>query len=991
MSKQKKTIKFLTWGCIWLLAFLMIVQMNDYTAALQHARFGVILGLLPAIVRNATLIFLPMIFGAVCNKKPWKNAWLFWLTAVAALIVYYLVYWLVKPSAFNMWQVWGIIFPVSTSSSVILTAIILGLIFAPYISRFQAKYSTKQNLLMLVLVTLFGFIFSAGMMAFRYSASAVFLIIDFAWGIFLIKLAVNKKTVLRMLVVAIISFLALIIGAYVFNAISWQQTLYGRATTWNHQFILNPLSPVLTLFVISGFIVFKQVIDHLTAKQLRLLIISAVLMQAPIAAKFMAAFKFAGQSKLHELLFFLLVFVIGFCLMEILEWALPRLSFVKQTADYLANNDDLVIVSEKAVRGLRNWIKKNRVTLLTWAWFYFLSLASFAIVSDHLQIQLLDRKPNIFIFVFGISSFTILLTAIFLYAVFAIFYFVTTRYWVANALTTVMLVGFSIADKLKLQLRGDPIYPTDLGEAINLGSLLKMVNQRVIVAVAVLLLVVIVLTIFLEIKFPIRKKQSWWKRGIWALLSLLLLLTPLRFNHEHSYLHYLSAGFDNSANFANPQISTQQVGPLLNFLDYLDIQVMHQPSGYTHANLNKIMTKYAKTAQQINQNRKQNLASQTIVFNLSESFVDPYTFPGIKIAKSAPNPVKYIQQLKGSSTYGSMLSAGYGGGTADMEYESLTGFSMGLFKTNSVIPFVQIVPQHDFYPTIGMNFNYSAAIHDYYGTYYSRIEDYRRFDFNKFAYIGSKYKITDQKKIDRSPYNSDYTAYQNAYHQINEHKGGQFINLISMQNHMPYNNWYANNLYNGKISGDKKIYSSASIRSQMATFIRGVQYTDEYVHQFIKQIDRIHKPITLVFYGDHYPSILSQQLVSQYPVQMHTTRYFIYSNKYARQHRAKEKLTNKTSYVSTNDFIALMLEQTNSKVTPYQALLTKIQQELPAITVNYQDGEGLELIDQKGKAVDQNKLTKHQKKLLADYRLIQYDMTQGDNYTLKNKKFYGRK
>ena len=164
--------------------------------------------------------------------------------------------------------------------------------------------------------------------------------------------------------------------------------------------------------------------------------------------------------------------------------------------------------------------------------------------------------------------------------------------------------------------------------------------------------------------------------------------------------------------------------------------------------------------------------------------------------------------MKKRATYGSMLSAGYGGGTANMEWETLTGFNMGMFKS-TLTPYVQIVPNYDFYPTIGMDFNYKSAVHPFIGTYYSRVEDYKRFKFNKFVYLGSKYKIIDQKKLGKSTYNSDFTAYANGLRQINSMKGGQFINLISIQNHMPYNNWYPNNEYMGKVSGE--LFNTAAV------------------------------------------------------------------------------------------------------------------------------------------------------------------------------------
>lgn len=55
MIKQKRSVKFWTWGCIGLLVFLMIVQMNDYTTAFQNIHFGSVFGLF-LIIRNATII-----------------------------------------------------------------------------------------------------------------------------------------------------------------------------------------------------------------------------------------------------------------------------------------------------------------------------------------------------------------------------------------------------------------------------------------------------------------------------------------------------------------------------------------------------------------------------------------------------------------------------------------------------------------------------------------------------------------------------------------------------------------------------------------------------------------------------------------------------------------------------------------------------------------------------------------------------------------------
>src|SRR5699024_10591226 len=109
--------------------------------------------------------------------------------------------------------------------------------------------------------------------------------------------------------------------------------------------------------------------------------IGAIIMQAPIASKFMSAFKFASKSKIYELLFLVLVFIASYCLLEILDRILPRLKFVKSTTAYLSDQNDIVLISEHALKGLKNWAKRNRVSLFTWAWFYLISMISLVIVS----------------------------------------------------------------------------------------------------------------------------------------------------------------------------------------------------------------------------------------------------------------------------------------------------------------------------------------------------------------------------------------------------------------------------------------------------------------------------------------------------------------------------------------------------------------------------------------------------------------------------------
>ena len=78
--------------------------------------------------------------------------------------------------------------------------------------------------------------------------------------------------------------------------------------------------------------------------------------------------------------------------------------------------------------------------------------------------------------------------------------------------------------------------------------------------------------------------------------------------------------------------------------------------------------------------------------------------------------------------------------------------------------------------------------------------------------------------------------------------------------------------------------------------------------------------------------------------------------------------------------------QVNAKVSPYYALLTDVWQKLPVLTLDITENTinnyntNMQLLTQDGEAVAKNNLTKEQRQLLEDYKLVQYDLTAGEQY-----------
>lgn len=664
----------------------------------------------------------------------------------------------------------------------------------------------------------------------------------------------------------------------------------------------------------------------------------------------------------------------------ILGWILSKIDKKEYTLEKkLLLNDKMTITSwiSKITVKIINYIKQHKFNLLNIAILYILAYCSFIFMSPHFTSPHMDGESytSIFFYAFFIKQNMLLLNFLLYYLIYKFIYGITNKFWLSSIITYVITAVAIVADAIKIYYRSEPIFPTEVTMVSAYGDILSMVPKPILWITIVVLTILIVFIIFCETKVP-QRKLNWKSRLLSILVAIVVFGSSTRINHWNSIVSKWLSSYGNDPAFWNQEWGVQQNGALQQFLNNIDTNIMESSESYSRKKVNKIAEKYERQARKINKDRSNNLSTQTIVFNLSESLANPNRLKGVELSK---NPLLNIDNIKKNTTSGLMISSGLGGGTANMEYMTLTGLPVSNFSPTIATPYTQVVPNSSQTLTINNYFKKSTAIHPYRGSFYSREVVYKKFGFQRFMYLGSKYKINHKIKIGTNPYLSDETAYQNTLDVINGYKNGQFINLVTMQNHMPYSDYYDN-------SGDYQVNGDMddSEKNTISNYSAGISYTDRAVQKFIEQIDKINKPITVVFYGDHLPGIYSN--IDGNSLEARETDYFIYSNKYARQHGAKN--LKHVKYVSPIDFIALTAEQTNSKVSPYYALLTEIQKELPTIKVYaYNNGKNPVFVDKKGKTIKYKQLTRKQKRLYNDLKLVQYDLTAGNQYLYKTKFF----
>lgn len=595
--------------------------------------------------------------------------------------------------------------------------------------------------------------------------------------------------------------------------------------------------------------------------------------------------------------------------------------------------------------------------------------------------------------------FVFILNLIALGLIYLMILMLCNRFWVASPLFLVICAAVAVAEHLKAVSRYEAIMPSDLNflqsNTGNIVSFLPSGSQWTIVWAVVALALLVALCVFIN-RMDLRRGRIFVSadKRIGAICRVLFILIPAMaltlfaqsVSTVGTWSYNVSKTMGDVPSMWDSVYDAQRNGTLLAFMRQLNPKVMDEPSGYSEATMKKVAKRYKQEAEEINATRSSYLNDNTVIYVLSESFSDPTRVPGISINK---DPMPNIRSIKSSTTSGLMLSSGYGGGTANLEFQQITGLSMANFDASLTSPYQQLVPSLSWTPTInqiwGSSKN-SLAFHPYESSMYSRAGNYKKFGFSHFYTLDGDEQIQYQNKIDQSPYVSDESAYNSALGKITSGDTTQFLQIITMQNHMPYNNWYNNNEFKVTASTGATQLGSDETMS-IDTYAKGVSITDTATKSFLASLNKIDKPITVVFYGDHLPGIYTTAGAdANNSLALHETDYFIWSN--SASSSSKTKLAD-SNFTSPNYFMAQTAEHMDAKVSPYLAFLTTLRTKIAAIeppVVNQIQGwdripEGQTIyLDNSGNPMDATKFDAETKQLVKDYQLIQYDITAGNHY-----------
>ena len=622
-----------------------------------------------------------------------------------------------------------------------------------------------------------------------------------------------------------------------------------------------------------------------------------------------------------------------------------------------------------------------------------------------------------------LSSASCYLNMIALVLIYLLLVTLVNRFWVGTALFGAFVMVFAVATKIKITMRSEPIIPSDLGFLSGGGgggagdvSSFVTDDSRPLVNTAIAWLVwFVVICVILQC---VDKRRAFiycsWRhpiagpKNIFGLIcrilapivSVLLLISyaGVLSNPQAPQRKTLSK-IGYSPTLWNVQQDAETNGALTTFLSLTRVKAMEDEPEYSQAAMQQIKNRYAQAADEINAQRSQNLTDNTVVMILSESFSDPNRVPNVHFGA---DPMPNIRALGQTTTSGLMLSPGYGGGTANIEFQQMTGLNMANFSDTLLSPYQQLVATRPKFYSFNQMWNehcgdeYSTSCsigyHPFKQFFYLRGVNYKKFGFSHLYTLDSDPKIAHGEAYvgpnGTKTEVSDEEAYKNVVEEIRtnteQNKPSQYIQLITMQNHAPYPDLYGSE---NEFHGVNETPDTVPERGIIATYAKNVQRTDEATANFLNELDGIDKPITVVFYGDHLPGIYNTANADKNnALTLHETNYFIWSNRASASHDVKLPESD-AAYTSSNYFMTQAAEHMNARISPYLALLDELHAEVPAMSRSVNAGVWSAkgeptLLDDNGEVIDTNTLSSKAKQLLADYKMVQYDMSVGKNYLM---------
>lgn len=554
------------------------------------------------------------------------------------------------------------------------------------------------------------------------------------------------------------------------------------------------------------------------------------------------------------------------------------------------------------------------------------------------------------------------------------------RIWIASLATGSFCFIFALVNIYKLQYRGEPLVPWDIysvSEALGVTSTLSLGLTALQTALLIFIFCMVLISFWIP-PFSFKTRKS-------RFLSCVLYGAVTFFCLQN----YITTTYFETNEWPDTWFRAEYFskhGGFNSFLYNFRYLSMEKPVHYSKSTIESIVTHLqdmetvtADTTQTTSPTGQPAFAvsekNPNIVVIMSESLWNPAEIETLQFEEPL---LPAFDKLADTAVSGKMLSPKFGGGTSNVEFEALTGFSND-YLPDGCIPYQQYI-REPFFSIAGYfkNKGYDTlAIHSDEGKNWNRKTAYPRMGFDDF--ISSEDFISPQIKRGRI---SDQEVTNRIISEYEKHKEKGTANpwfnfTVTMQNHTGYDG--SNFTEAEKVKFHSKNTLSPEVEGQLSDYATGVHASDEALQYLLDYFSAVEEPTLVVIFGDHRTNLGN------------STNQIFYETGYiddTMSETEKNELLYTTPVAAWSNYKEVHMDL--GTIAPYQILPTILKNyglEKPKFfqfldylrTVSTGSHKGI-LLDKNGIS-QKEPITEEQQKLYDMYQLLQYDYVLGEGYS----------
>ncbi len=479
------------------------------------------------------------------------------------------------------------------------------------------------------------------------------------------------------------------------------------------------------------------------------------------------------------------------------------------------------------------------------------------VITFYLEMCGRQAMGNAFVYFIGTSPFMFLMNVMIVLLTMCVALFVPKKTF-ALSVSSVVWVTLGTINRILLTTRTTPLSAIDFEIIKSALDVIPAYLSPVQIGMIVVAAVVVITLLVLCYRFTKKRKSNFKLAVIFsaAVATVVVAFMGLTLNTEIF-----------ATDFRNLPRAYRDYGFAYCFTASILETGIHEPMDYSQTAVDDLQTRLEAMG-----DGKGEETPDIIVVQL-ESYFDLNL---MKNAKFSKNPIPVFTELMKNYSTGKVKVPALGGGTANVEFELLTGMSLDFFSAGEY-PYTSILKEST---CESMAYNLKErgyathAIHNHKGTFYDRHLVYGNLGFDHYI------SVENMEPLEYTPRNweKDGVLADQILKCLDSTEGQDFVFTVTVQAHGKYPTNRRSFIRHVRAERkENETRDERKRRHQMEYYANQIYETDQFIGDLIEKLEKRDEPTVVLFYGDHLPALdLSEDDLTD--GNLYQTDYVIWDN-----------------------------------------------------------------------------------------------------------------